>query len=134
MQSQARLAAACLRFLEDIRKDAPDIVQCAFVPIDGNLLAGQVVKAAQVIHTEDMVGVGMRHQHGIHPAHIIRHRLQAQFRRRVHQDRPVFVPHQDRRPKSPVFWIFGAADGAVASDHWNPMRRPTPQYHDFQYC
>src|SRR5579871_1124083 len=70
MQRDARLAAASLCLDEDITIDAANIVEVLRRAIDRDFAVGQVVEAAQVVHAQNMVGMGMGNQHGVHAAKV----------------------------------------------------------------
>src|ERR1019366_7051067 len=86
VQRDTWLTAGDLRLDEDIVVDTTDVAYALRIGIDRDLFVREVVEAAQIVHPEDAVGVGMGDEDGIHPTQVIGKCLKAQFRCRIHKD------------------------------------------------
>jgi hypothetical protein len=92
--------------------------------------AGSVEKRqrAQVVDSENMVGVGVGVEHGIELSHVFAQRLFAKIGSAVDHHMASVVAEEDRRTGAAVARIGRTADGAVAADGGYPHRCAAAQY------
>jgi len=87
-------------------------------------------EGAQVVDAVDVVGVGVREQHGVDGFDACRHELQSQLGRRVDEEAPSPRLDQRRRAGAPVTRVGRRAGAAAAPDLRHPVRRARAEEHE----
>src|SRR5260370_33483516 len=127
MQGQAWLATARLSLLEDIGVDAANVGQSLRIAIDRDILTGQVIEAAQIVQSKDMVGMGVGIEYGVYLSDLVGKRLQPQFRRGVYEESMAGMANQNRGAEPSIFGIVAAAYRTVAPDIRDAVRGAAAQ-------
>ena len=79
-------ATTKMRRLEDVCEDAPDVDPCPFIGVNAQG-AKPKIERANIVETENMVGVAMRDQDGVKTLQSISQGLLAKVGRSVNQNR-----------------------------------------------
>jgi hypothetical protein len=91
------------------------------------LPAEQVTKAAQIIHSCDVVGMPVRQDEQIDPPNLPPDALQAKFRGRIDLDVQPIHDDVHARPRARVLRVLRLADRTVAGNHRHALGRARPQ-------
>ncbi len=89
------------------------------------------IEPADIVETENMVGMGVGNEHGIHAAHAKSQHLIAEIRRGINDDMLAGGLYVDTGSPALVARIIGPADRAGAPDGGNTGRSARAQESDF---
>jgi hypothetical protein len=95
------------------------------------MLPLHITEPADIIKTENMIGMRMGYENRINPLHAERQHLIAQIRRSIKQQG---LPASLNIQTAAVAFIFGVirlTDSTTASNHWNTMRSTRTEKRDF---
>src|SRR5579863_9950384 len=105
-----------IRLVENVLEDTPDVLHRRAVSVNGNRLALAKVEDANVIQTQQVIGVGVRKNDGVEPRHALAQRLLAEVGRRVDDHGSPVELEQHRRPGSLVVRVRRTANRAPAGN------------------
>ena len=92
----------------------------------------QITEAAAVIQTHDVIRVRVRENHRVEPVDFFAQALDAEFRRRVHDD---FYPVRrdiNGRPRAPVFGVRQKFRRIFLADERHALRRAAAEKCEFK--
>ncbi len=105
--------------IEGVAEDSFEALGGGFVGIERERVLEQEGERAKVVHAEDVVGMTVSVEDGVHAADVLAEGLGVEVGAGVDQDGMAFVLDPDRRPGAPVVWVGRGADGAGAAEGRN---------------
>src|SRR5882762_2691367 len=131
VQRNARHGAERWFVIEYVCKHAPDDIKRFFVAVDRQRRALTDIERANVIKTEDVVGMAMREQNGVEAFESNAEGLLAEVRRRINHDVLAAAGDQYGRTQPLIVRIIRLAHAAGAAERGNTHGRAGAENGDF---
>lgn len=118
--------------VESKREDPLQVVEHGRCRIDRHVRRPHLAKSPNVVEAHDVIRVRVGEQDRVDAMHLFAQALRPEVRGSVYYKLDFRSSYSGRRAQSPVPWIVGMTDCAVARDHWDALRSARSEERDFE--